>query len=174
MHCPRCGHQQNSDNIRFCTKCGLEISDVKELLTSEPGKTKEKQERIKARRQGMIIIFASFAFIIIFAGLREFYPLPKFIALLALLVMIGGAFRASMPALFGTNSLSKEFDDLPDEDLETGKLAGGNLSNKSLPEAEFRPSPDFETRTFDTNELKVPVSVTENTTRELKKEIRQK
>ena len=53
MHCPRCGHQQNSDEIRFCTKCGLEISDVKELLAPErrQKKANRKDEINRATRR---------------------------------------------------------------------------------------------------------------------------
>jgi hypothetical protein len=175
MHCPRCGHQQNSDKISFCTKCGLEISDVKELLTSELSESKanRKSEIIKARKQGMIMIFSSFAFIILFAAVREFYPLPKFIALIGLLFMVGGAFRMSMASLFSSNNSSKESVDLPENDFETDKLSGGQVSDKSLPEAEYRPPLDFETRKFDTNDLATPASVTEHTTKHLKEKLPQ-
>jgi uncharacterized membrane protein YvbJ len=44
MHCPRCGHQQKLEKTSFCTKCGLEMSDVKELLTSEQSEKKEKRK----------------------------------------------------------------------------------------------------------------------------------
>ncbi len=45
--------------------------------------------------------------------------------------------------------------------------------NQSLPEAEFRPPLDFETRNFDTNNLATPPSVTENTTKHLKEKLPQ-
>jgi hypothetical protein len=32
MYCPKCGHQQVSDNFRFCSRCGLQLSAVKALL----------------------------------------------------------------------------------------------------------------------------------------------
>lgn len=175
MHCPRCGHQQNSDEISFCTKCGLEIGNVKELLTPELRKTteKRKEEIKKARRQGTIMIFSSFAFIILFAAVREFFPLPNFIALIALLFMVGGAFRASMPSLFDTNISSKENTDLPENDLKTDKLSGKQIPARSLPEAEYHPPIDFRTKTLDTNDLVAPSSVTEGTTKLLEKELPQ-
>jgi ribosomal protein L37E len=174
MHCPRCGHQQNSEKISFCTKCGLEISDVKELLTPELQreiKAKRKSKIAKARKQGMIIMFSSFALIIIYAALQEFFPLPKAIALIALLFMVFGAFRTSTAALFSTNDAVEVNDDLPASDLKTDKLSGTQVSDKTLPEAEYRPPLGFETKTLDTNELLEPASVTENTTRKLKKEL---
>ncbi len=174
MHCPRCGQQQNLEETRFCTKCGLEIGDVKELLAPELRQTRLQRKNAldKARQQGAITIFSSFALIIIFAGLREFYPLPKFIALIFLLFMIGGAFRAAMPSLFGGKFSADDNDDLPERDLETGKLSGEQIYGKYLPEAEYRPGVNFGTRKFDTNELIAPPSVTEETTRNLDKELK--
>jgi hypothetical protein len=149
------------------------MSNVKDLLTSELSETKanRKSEIIKARKQGMIIIFSSFAFIILFAAVREYYPVPKAIALLALLFMMGGAFRMSMPSFFGTSDPVNGNKDLPEYEPETNKLSGEKVSDKTLPEAEYRPPLDFETKTLDTNELLEPASVTENTTRKLKKEL---
>jgi ribosomal protein L37E len=174
MHCPRCGHQQNADKIRFCTKCGFEMSNVKELLTSELSETKAKKREIaKARRQGMIMMISGFGLILLFAGVREFYPLPKFIALFMLFIMFLGAIRMAMPSFFGKDNLTDIDNDLEEIDSEIDKLFGGQVSDKTLPEAEYRPPLDFETKTFDTNELLEPASVTENTTRKLKKELQQ-
>ena len=79
MHCPRCGQLQNSDEIRFCTKCGLEIGDVKELLAPQIRKSEaqRKSENKKAARQAMIMIFSGFVVILILAILRDFVAVPK-------------------------------------------------------------------------------------------------
>ncbi|CAN5161071.1 hypothetical protein BH20ACI1_BH20ACI1_21990 [soil metagenome] len=173
MHCPRCGHQQNSDEIRFCTKCGLEIGDVKDLLAPELRQTKaqRKSELNKATRQGMIMIFSGFVVILILAILRDFFTVPKSLFAVAVLIfIIGGAIRMSLPSLFGGNNLAESKDDLPQHDLETNKSTGEQFSDKSLPEAEFHPPVDFGTKKFDTNELFAPSSVTEDTTKKLEKE----
>ena len=34
MFCPKCSQQQVSDDMRFCSRCGLQLSAVKELLDS--------------------------------------------------------------------------------------------------------------------------------------------
>ena len=177
MHCPRCGQRQDSGEIRFCTKCGLEISDVKELLAPKIHRemeTKRKSEIAKARKQGMIIMFSGFALIIIYAGLQEFFPLPKAIAFIMLLIMGFGAFRTSTASLFGTNDSAKGNNNLPTNDLDTNKLSGGQVSDKSLPAAEYRPSLNFGATIYDTNELVAPPSVTEDMTRKLEKEFQTK
>jgi len=175
IHCPRCGYQQNPDKIRFCTKCGLEISDVKELLTSEPSETKTKKNReiAKARQQGLIMIISGFGLILLFAGVREFYPLPKFIALFMLFIMFLGAIRMSLPSFFGKDNLTDIDNELAEIDSEIDKLFGGQVSDKSLPEAEYRPPLEFETRKLDTNGLVTPASVTEHTTKHLKEKLPQ-
>lgn len=35
MFCPRCSNQQTSDSARYCTKCGFQISAVKELVAND-------------------------------------------------------------------------------------------------------------------------------------------
>ena len=171
MHCPRCGHQQNSDKIRFCTKCGLEISDVKELLAPErrQKKANRKDEINRATRQGMLLVFAGFAVILILAVLRDFFAVPKaFFALAVLIFIIGGAVRMSFPSLFGKNNLK---DDSPADALETAKLSGAQVFDKSLPEAEYRPPLDFGTKDYDTAKIAAQPSVTEDTTKSLKEEL---
>jgi hypothetical protein len=173
MHCPRCGHQQNSLESHFCTKCGLEISDVKELLAPELSETKakKKNEINKANRQGMMMVFAGFALILVLAILRDFFTVPKSLfALTVLIFIIGGAIRMSFPSLFKRNGFIKKNKETLGKDLETNELSGEQFADKSLPEAEFRPPVDFGLKNYDTNELISPSSVTEHTTRKLKKE----
>jgi hypothetical protein len=177
MHCPRCGHQQNSDEIRFCTKCGLEISDVKALLAPERVgiKAQRRSENQKAARQGLMLVFSGFAVILILAMLRDFYAVPKFLfALTVLIFIIGGAVRMSMPSLFGSNKRANGENDLREAGFETNKLKGEQFFDKSLPEAEYRPPVNFGAKVYDTNDLAAPLSVTENTTRQLEKEFQPK
>jgi hypothetical protein len=35
MYCPRCGHQSNSDSLRFCSYCGFKLGVVKASLADE-------------------------------------------------------------------------------------------------------------------------------------------
>lgn len=174
MHCPRCGHQQNSDEIRFCAKCGLEISGVKELLAPELRQTKaeRKREINKAQRQGFSMILFGLVVILILAILRDFFTVPKALfAASVLIFMVGGMIRMVSPFIFGgSNQKESKGDSLENNELETRRLSGNNLSDKSLSEAEFRPPVNFGEQIYDTNELVSPLSITENTTRNLKKE----
>jgi hypothetical protein len=45
MFCPQCGHRQVSDETRFCSRCGLSLNLVIELLANSPGQLqREKRE----------------------------------------------------------------------------------------------------------------------------------
>jgi hypothetical protein len=174
MHCPRCGQQQTSDEIRFCTKCGLEISDVKDLLAPETVQTtaQRKSANNKAARQGLMLIFSGFILMLILAILRDFFTIPKSLfAVTVLIFIIGGAIRMALPSLLGRNNFTENKDDSRESDLETNNLSGEQIFDKSLPEAEYRPPLNFDAKNYDTNELVVPPSVTEDTTRKLAKEI---
>lgn len=35
MHCPRCGQEQPSDSVRYCSRCGFHLSVVGELLLTD-------------------------------------------------------------------------------------------------------------------------------------------
>ena len=177
MHCPRCGYRQTSDEIRFCTKCGLEISDVKNLLTPETVQTKAQRRSAnnKAARQGLMLIFAGFISILILAILRDFFTIPQSLfAVTVLIFIIGGAIRMALPSLSGGKISTKNKDDWRKSDLETNKLSGAQSFDKTLPEAEYRPPVDFGAGNFDTNELVPLASVTEGTTRELENNFQRK
>lgn len=177
MHCPRCGHRQNSDEISFCAKCGLDISDVRNLLASGTGETKakRKKQQRKATRQGFLMILVGLALVMILGALREYFPVPKIIIVLPLLVfMFGGMIRMILPTLADESNSKEEKIDALLNNLETNNLASGQVSDKTLPEAQYQPPIGFGGKNYDTNELVQVPSITEETTKRLKKEFQQK
>ncbi len=45
MYCPKCGHEQTSDAMRFCSKCGLSLDGISDLIeTSDVRFQREKKE----------------------------------------------------------------------------------------------------------------------------------
>src|SRR5215216_1228543 len=56
MYCPNCGQQQVSDEMRFCSRCGLALSGLAEWLAGSPltmKRTDETQVDGSPRRKGM-------------------------------------------------------------------------------------------------------------------------
>ena len=71
MYCPRCGHQSNSDALRFCSYCGFKLGVVKASLADEEecsaGSSFTVLEIPKEPRQrdiniGVILMFAGALF----------------------------------------------------------------------------------------------------------------
>lgn len=175
MHCPQCGYRQNLDKARFCTKCGLDISDVKALLASNLAetKTKRKNDRRKATKQGFFMIIFGLALVMILGALREYYPIPKIVIMLPLLIfMLGGVLRMAMSVLSDSSDDEEDIDKFI-EDLDASISSGRRTSAKILPEADEQTAKDQFGKNYDTGDLVQPLSVTEHTTRKLKKEFEQ-
>lgn len=77
MYCPRCGQQQASDSVRFCSRCGFRMDFVTDLLYNdgllqigEPLKQDARGPRKRrGMRQGAKIMFFSAVMTPIFFGL---------------------------------------------------------------------------------------------------------
>ncbi len=65
MHCPQCGQQQVSGEVRFCSRCGFPLGGVIELLANggnlpvlQPEAAKRKRSpRYEGVRQGVVLFF---------------------------------------------------------------------------------------------------------------------
>ena len=67
MYCPRCGHQSNSDALRFCSSCGFKLGVVKASLAEEEENSSgssftiweiPKEPRQRDINIGVILMFA--------------------------------------------------------------------------------------------------------------------
>ncbi|HKG58991.1 MAG TPA: zinc ribbon domain-containing protein [Pyrinomonadaceae bacterium] len=76
MYCPRCGHQSNSDSLRFCSYCGFKLSVVKASLaddeetsvTSFTIQVLNKELRQRDINIGVILMFAGSLLATVLAG----------------------------------------------------------------------------------------------------------
>src|SRR5690349_16536623 len=68
MYCPKCGQQQVSDEMRFCSRCGLALSGLAEWVTGEALLVKRADEpqsvalsarRREMRRAGKLMFFSA-------------------------------------------------------------------------------------------------------------------
>jgi hypothetical protein len=64
MHCPQCGQQQVSSDIRFCSRCGFALAGVTSLLAS--GGTAQlsnetESPRKRGVKQGALLLFIAMA-----------------------------------------------------------------------------------------------------------------
>ena len=174
MYCPRCGQQQISDEMRFCSRCGLPISGLAEWVAgggvpstnAAVKKVSSRSPRRKGIRLGAKVMFLSGVLFPVLLAISldvdEGGPmiLPVLIFFVGLAIML----------------YSRLFvEDIPSfqSDLaQTSRLATVSEAS-ALPPASNIPihSPgDFARPRVRTNELAQPPSVTEHTTKLLDQE----
>src|SRR5262245_45834927 len=100
MYCPNCGQQQISDEMRFCSRCGLALTGLAEWLASgrlqrvEPAQVAEPSPRRKHLRRAAKLMFFSgvlfVIFLVISLAIDEGGPLfiPFFVFFISLVWML--------------------------------------------------------------------------------------
>jgi hypothetical protein len=171
MYCPRCGQQQVSDEMKFCSRCGLPFSGLAEWVAAGEvpstdaavQKVASRSPRRKGARLGAKVMFlGGVLFPIVLAislAVEEGGPmiLPVLIFFVGLAIMLYSRF-------FGEEnpSLQSEL---------TSRLATVSKAGALPPASNIPISPgDFARPRVKTNELAQPPSVTEHTTKLLDQE----
>jgi len=163
MYCPNCGQQQISDEMRFCSRCGLGLTGLVEWLAGgrvqrvEQTSISEPSPRRKNMRRAAKLMFFSGVlfpvFLVICLAIDEGGPMfiPFFVFFISLVWML-------YARLFSSNTPRVNYQ-APQTTSLGSMSARGSLppaTNTSIPVG--RPQ-------VRTNELAQPPSVTENTTR---------
>jgi hypothetical protein len=182
MHCPQCGQQQVSSELRFCSRCGFPLDGVTELVANggiipryqPPPETPSKvSPRRRGVQQGVALIFVAAVLTPLFAALNSYLGFPEiFIALTAIIGFIGGALRILYAAIFEEAAPKQVY-------LNNGQrqpafpayqpssaprpVADVNRVRPLPPQQQSAPVTNW--RRPDTAELHKPPSVTENTTK---------
>lgn len=180
MYCPICGQQQISQETRFCSRCGFLLTGISHVIANDGNfpfvppekKSKTDTSRKKGLKRGLMIFLLTFLIVPIVAVLtiaagRE----PFVVALTAIIFGVGGLLRMAYALLIESNEPDG---DSPEENIVNsvktlkGKGAAKILSGQSsIPASDYTAPKAGSWR--DTNEL-APHSITENTTRQLKKD----
>jgi hypothetical protein len=114
MFCPRCGQQQATDSMRFCSRCGFSMEGVMHLLAhggmlpQYPAPTGEKKisARRKGVKQGAALMLIGAILVPILFIMSSFAPgrietlFEFFGSLAAVLCFVGGPLRMLFAALF--------------------------------------------------------------------------
>lgn len=167
MYCPNCGQQQVSEEMKFCSRCGLALSGLAEWLAGGrvlPAKRKEdtQVDALSPRRRGIRraakLMFFSGVLFPVFAifsiALEEGGPMiiPCTLFFIALVMML-------YARLFSDKNAPITY-----QAPQTSTL-GTASTRASLPPPVNMPIPAVGRSQVRTNELAEPPSVTENTTR---------
>ncbi len=163
MYCPNCGQQQVSDEMRFCSRCGLALTGLADWLAGgrvqpvEQTPVSEPTPRRKNIRRAAKLMFFSGVlfpiFLVISLAIDEGGPMviPFFVFFVSLVWMLyARLFSSNMPRV--------------DYHAPQTTALGSMAARGSLPPATTTSIPVGRPQVR-TNELAQPPSVTENTTR---------
>jgi hypothetical protein len=164
MYCPRCGQQQLSDEVRFCSRCGLPLLGVTTLLSAasagaegSPRKGVLAGKRPGVRR-GAKLMFFSVVLFPVFLGISIASDSPGPLVIPFTLLLAGVAFML-YSVLFGEELLHGRGSKGREE------LREARGAQQSLPPSTFVPASSFGSRRANTADMSQPPSVTEQTTR---------
>ena len=172
MYCPNCGQQQISDEMRFCSRCGLALSELAEWLAGgrAPAKAGEAQAPVplSPRRKGI----RRAAKLMFFSGVL--FPIFLMISLAAdeggPMVVPFFVFFVSLVMLLYARLFSDKTVPAINHAAAPTSALGSTAARGALPPPTHTPIPAPGRQHVRTNELAQPPSVTENTTRLLDNE----
>jgi hypothetical protein len=178
MYCPRCGQQQATDSMRFCSRCGLPMEGTMHLLAHNgmlpvvPSPTGEKvrSARAKGVMQGTALFLLGILIVPILAIMAEFAPgrlenvFGFFAAVSAIICFVGGPLRMLFAALFEQGA--PKYPHFAQTSFPPPAIPPARVS--ALPPAAVNPASQW--RRPDTGEIQPRASVTDSTTQLLDRE----
>src|SRR6266508_1110331 len=180
MFCPRCGQQQATDSMRFCSHCGFAMEGVMHLLAHggmlPQYQTPESPKIISARRkgvkQGALLMLIGAILVPIFGVMSGFAPgrlenvFAFFAALSAIICFLGGPLRMLFAAIFEEGAKPQyQFSPRPNyapPAIPQARVSALPSAPAANPATQWRQRPQ-------TAEIVAPPSVTDSTTKLLDK-----
>ena len=181
MFCPQCGQQQVSEEIKFCSRCGLPLGVISETVAqggylSQLDELGNQKTPFFNKKNGAVFsVFWAMFFIfmaIIFDGVLNINRLGEFFSAVGI---FGGIMILLLSLAYLPRSKKKRTD--PKAELPSARVPQGlygDAGNAALPPQQTYPAsayaPPAGWRAPDTSEFAVPGSVTDNTTKLLKED----
>lgn len=178
MYCPRCGQQQVSSEIRFCSRCGLPLNLITEVVLHN-GTLPQLEEAFKnktifTRRNGLIFtLFWFLFFVLILTPLFGIADVDELAGISAVLGTMGGLILLLASLTVLKKAPKQEcITNLQVSSDEARNLYQGRHTalpaQQSIPASSYMPPPagSWQSNTEDLQ----PTSVTEETTKLLNKE----
>lgn len=182
MYCPRCGQQQISAETKFCSRCGFQLHIVSELLPNNG--TLPELEKLYSGYRGWLtrrngVIFSLFWFLVFLFILTPIFGIADVDEMAGVSAILGvfgglGLLIASLLLLRPASSLRHQVA-VPLVNRVPSSMSADPARN-ALPPPTAQDSINYEPpavgkwRAPDTGDLVRPGSVTEATTRLLKKD----
>jgi hypothetical protein len=144
MFCPKCGQEQTSESVRFCSRCGFKLNTVGEALATR---------LIKIAMYLVLTVCAILGWGSITAG-------PNYMQVRVIITLIA----AITFYLLFSRDLKHIFYTLFPQDIEQIKQVGPVSRESALPPAQSIPVPTPGAHRVNTADMVQPPSVTEQTT----------
>lgn len=166
MHCPQCGLQQGSGEVRFCRACGFALSGVKELVLPDERAAKTEKKRFQnAFNQGLALMLVSLVVAIVLTLLKDAALVSALtVKIVAAVFVLAGLARMFSPYIAKGSAEPagpKPFFNEPTR-LKTTELPF------ALPASPGTRISNVRSRRVETSEIVQPPSITEHTTKTLK------
>jgi len=184
MFCPRCGQQQATDSMRFCSRCGFAMEGTMHVLAhggmlpayqAPPGE-KTISARRRGVKQGALLMLIGALLVPVFGVMSGFAPgrlenvFAFFAAITAIICFVGGPLRMLFAAIFEEGAPSHQFTPqlnykMPPPAIPQARVSALPPVPAVNPASQWRQRPQ-------TAELNPPGSVTDSTTQLLDREPR--
>jgi hypothetical protein len=181
MHCPRCGQQQVSEQIKFCSRCGFLLELIPEILANggilpqlaQLNQNKKWLTRKNGLKVGFIWLMFMWFVVAPIGGIADSEELAALGGVLGfagfiLSLIISFMFLENPPKFANMQNVNFRSDYMPQN------LSGNIPSQGALPPQQSAPAssyvPPAPGRWQTTNDLTAPPSVTEPTTKLLEKD----
>jgi hypothetical protein len=179
MFCPRCGQQQATDSMRFCSRCGFPMEGAMHLLANGgliphyPSNVDQKgpSPRRKGVKQGVLLMLIGAILVPILGVMSGFAPdrlenvFAFFCALAAIICFLGGPLRMLFAGIFEEGAPKPQY---MTPISYSPPMIVAPQARVSLPPAAVNTAASWRQRPH-TAEIQQPPSVTDNTTRLLDK-----
>jgi hypothetical protein len=181
MYCPRCGQQQASGDLRFCSRCGLPMGVISQVLANGgtlPQLMELNQQRsLVTRKNGLKVALIWFLFLdFLLVPLIAIMGGEEIVAIAAVLGFVGAMIITLISFLFFKSEPKYLINqDFAQYEMQGQQYLGENQSQGALPPQQTQAAQDYVApaqswKAPDTGDLVVPGSVTEGTTKLLKKD----
>jgi len=180
MFCPRCGQQQASEEIRFCSRCGLQLDALAEFVESNGRLTVQDAAedlpvltpRQRGTRKGILILVAGLIFSVVVVMLTAVKNDFGLLLIPASFVLIYGVLRVLYGMLLEDDAARKKAERRAAKGARREEWRGKkhDVSRPATRAGELPPQRSVPVSVFTnagaaTGEMSQPPSVTETTTR---------
>lgn len=163
MYCPKCGQPQATDRTRFCSRCGVNLDRVANLIAGDSGDTFERDEPLTKR----LLAVALYVVVAILAvtgwgpwsgpGGTRVRALAVILSVLTFVLLFSRPLR-QMIHMLSPRKAGRDESSQPTEQIRSAAAA------PALPPAESVPVSGLDRQRVNTAEMVPRHSVTEHTT----------